>query len=234
MDENQVSPASDNKEPNADERIAELERKNAELSSRYAASSNEAIRLNQQLQAFQHESPRQNIPQRGQSAYERLVETGVDAGAIDEIVDAKVSARIQAAFDPIARGFQARNQMLAEHPEYAKDEANVAAFVQNDPKMSEMYNRMFSADPVGANDWAYMKYGASVQKTHKSGRGSREGVADAAIPTERSGESRRRPDDGDVSELRREIREKGKTPDLVDRYAKARLRQVIPDSFLNQ
>jgi len=238
MADEDISPAN---EPNAD-RVAELERQNAELQRRYAASSEEGKRLaqlNQQLQQQAFEPTRQAIPQRG-SPYDRLNETGVDAAAIDEIVERRLNEGIQKAFAPIAKGFQARQEMLAEHPDFGKWESDVAAWVHSDEKRRSRYESMFAADPMGANEWAYMGFGNAQQKNGKgsadtSRRASREESAHAAIPTERSGESRRRPDDGnELADIRKQMRERGKTPDLIDRYAKTRLGQAIPDSHLNQ
>jgi hypothetical protein len=238
MADQDISPAST--EPNAD-RISELERRNAELERRYAASSEEGKRLaqlNQQLQQSAFE-PRQAVPQRG-SPYDRLNEAGVDAGAVDEIVERRVSERIQQAFAPIAKGFQARQEMMAEHPDFAEHESQVAAFVQQDDRRKARYESMFQADPTGANEWAYLAYGAANQKNGKQAadttrRTMREEAAHAAIPTERSGETRRRPDDeSEVREAAKAVRDSGKSRESIERYAKLRLKQAIPDGFLSQ
>ena len=208
------------------------------------ASDREAKRLTEELRQeravrYAAENQRQNVPQRA-TAWDRLTESGVDAGAVDEIVERRVSERIQQAFAPITKGFQARQEMLAEHSDYAEHEANVAAFVQSDERRKTRYEAMFTADPAGANDWAYLAYGAANQKNGKAAsdnarRSVREESAHAAIPTERSGESRRRPsDESELAEAAKYVRDSGRSRDAVEKYAKLRLKNAIPDSHLNQ
>jgi hypothetical protein len=240
MDENQVDPAADNKEPNADQRIADLEARLADTQRRYAASSEEGKRLAQLNQQFQQQAfeSRQTVPQRSPSPYQSLIDSGVDAAAIDAIVDERVNTKIAAAFEPIAKGFQARTQMLASYPEYGKYEADIAAFVQSDPTVNERYQRIFSSDPIAANEYAYLKYGETTKRSHKNGtqREAREETAHAQIPSGRSGDARRQPQGNEAAlhEARRAVIESGYNKGAVNNFARQRLRQVITDEFLNQ
>lgn len=232
MADEDVSPGA-NRDPNAD-RIAELERQNAELQRRYAASSEEGKRLaqlNQQLQ-----QSRQIVPQRAATARDTLAEWGVPPDALEEVVNEKIGAAIQRAFQPITEGFKARNEMLAKYPDFGKFEADVASFVHNDPETSERYQKLFQVDPVAANEYAYLKFGAQEQKKPRArGANTREESAHAAIPTERAGEARRTPQENqELADAMEDVRKSGRSRDAVDRYAKLRLKQAISDQFLNQ
>ncbi len=210
------------------------------------ASDREAKRLAEELRQeravrYAAENQRQSVPQRGARHWtDQLVDLGVDPNPIREGIREESQQLINQAFGPITKGLQARQEMLAEDPEWAKYESDVAVWVQSDEKRKARYEALFSADPTGANQWAGMGWAKSQQKNGKVAEGvtrrsMREESAHAAIPTERSGESRRRPDEEvDLAEARKQVHDTGRSPAAVERYARLRLKQAIPDGFLNQ
>jgi len=123
---------------------------------------------------------------------------------------------------------------VTEHPDYVQFEQDVANFISSDPDLAKRYPRMFEADPEAAMEYAFLKFGDSRRRTGSEGQqANRSGIADAAIPGGRSGDSRRQPTDGDaVREAYERWRKSGSTADAAN-YAKTRLRGVITDDFLN-
>lgn len=200
-----------------------------------------AEQLEQQLQAALVENPRAAIPQRNggggntnhatPNPYDQLSEVGVPTEALREAIRAEVRQE----FEPISRGFQARGRMIAQHPDYTKFEADVAAFVQSDPELNQTYNRLFAADPVGAFEYAFLKFGDSRRRESRDpNQGTEEDRAHAAIPSNRSGDSRRAPNQDDaVAAAFKRFQETGSSF-AAREYAKARLRGVITDEFLMQ
>lgn len=211
-----------------------------ELKKAKRASGDEAKRLKnerdvfaQEVQRLQAEGQRQAVPQRGRPE-DRLNDLGIPVDAIDEIVN----ARIQKAFEPISQAYQGRNQMLSQYGnDYSKYEADVAAFVGADPNLNQTYQRIFQADPAGAMEYAFLKFGDSERKKHgqavKDGKAAAserdKDRAEAGIPTSRSGDTRV----NDVNGSQAELREAWENGDRA-RYIKLRLGQAIPDSFLNR
>lgn len=210
-----------------------------ELARAYRASGAEANKWKTaaeqalaKLEAFSAPNVRQDVPQRG-NAYERLSALGVPPDDIRDFIEPVIRESIRQEFAPIAEGIQARGKMLTRNKDYAKFEADVHAFVQSDPDLSQSYNRMFSADPVGAMEYAFLKFGDSSRKAHREKHNGDTSV-EAQIPSGRSGDSRRAPDAlGDVQKAYERYRETGSAQD-ARLYAKARLRGVIKDEFLNQ
>ena len=216
-----------------------------DLVKAYRASGVEAKRLADenrrkdellaQMQAQMVANPRQDVPNRNDPR-SRLDELGIPTDAIDAIVADRVEQRIQAAFMPLARSIEARGNVLAQYPDYQKFESDVAQFMRTDPALNQKYERMFQADPEGAMEYAFMKFGESRKKDHRQSSRERENgeAAHAAIPSSRSGEGRRPESQTDnVREAFKRYQETGSSRDAAA-YAKARLRTVIKDEFLNQ
>ena len=197
--------------------------------------------LEQQLQSVVAVNPRQDVPQRNgngqftsaQSPYDQLSEMGVPVDALRQAIRAEVGE----AFTPIAQGFQARGKLIAQHPDYTKFESDVAAYIQSDPELNQTYTRMFNADPVGAFEYAFLKFGDSRRRqssTRESNGDTGEDRAHAAIPSNRSGDSRQpKSNDDAVSAAYKRFQETGSSS-AAREYAKARLKNVISDEFLNQ
>jgi hypothetical protein len=203
----------------------------------YRASGEEARKLRERTQQVEQQyqalsqavaNPRPDVPQR-QSASQQLSDFGIPTDALD----AFVGERLQQAFQPITRGFEARGKVLGEYPDYARYESDVSQFVANDPTVNARYQAMFNVDPAGAMEYAYLKFGDSRRKTIPSQtQGSREQAVEASIPGSRQGGSPS-PANAENDMLARAWDHYKKTNDPVA-YAKARLRQVVPDEFLNQ
>jgi hypothetical protein len=237
MEETNGSPAPT--EPNADDRIADLEAKLADVNRRYAASSEEGKRLAQTVQQLQasYVQPRQNVPNR--APYEEELETvGMPLNALDQMIGNRVQQGIAQAFEPFQRGIQARQTMVGRYKDYNKFESETMEYVNSDPELQASYARTFQADPGVAAEWAYLKFGNDKRKAHGNrGGGSnspQEDQIEAQIPSQRSGDARRIPQDGGAVQEARRAWEQNKNPTTAALYAKARLKSAIPDEFLNQ
>lgn len=183
---------------------------------------------------------RQNVPdRRGMGAADRLSTFGVPVDALDEYVGGRIREAVDSALRPITRGVGARAQVVKDHPDYVQFEADVSAFIETDPLLSRVYPAMFEADPVGALEYAFLRFGDSRRRAAGGGGGNgagheRPGLADAAVPSSRSGDSRRAPDaQGDLETAFAQYQKTG-SPRDAERYARLRLRSVISDQFLNQ
>ena len=212
------------------------------------ASDQEAIKLRQradradelerqfaalQVQALQAQAnPRQDVRVRG-TLDDRLNDAGIPSMDIRELAREVVRAELE----PIARGVNARNTVLAQYPDYNKFESDVAQFIQSDPNLNQTYQRLFVADPVGAFEYAFLKFGESRRRTHQP-EGSeslmQEVGSHAGIPTSRSGDARRIDRSRDETASAWEQWQKTGSQRDANAYAKARLKTAISDDFLNQ
>jgi hypothetical protein len=205
-----------------------------ELVKGYRNSSAEAKRLvaeNQRLHEFLAANQRPEIPQRNRPE-DRLAEFGIPADALNEFVNERVGQ----ALAPLARGFEARGRVLNDYPDYNKFEADVAQFVNSDPEFSQRYARMFSADPVAAMELAFLKFGESKRKSAPPATAPNpQEMADAALPGNRAGDTRRTGEgtNSDVDEAWANYQKTGSNRD-AEAYAKARLKQAIPDEFFTR
>jgi hypothetical protein len=194
---------------------------------------NQQLRVQAQQWAAAAANPRPDIPTRSvpvQDPDSRLSELGVDTVALREFV----GRELQGAFAPIQQGFQARNQLLAQYPTYTKYESDVAAFVQSDPELSQAYPRLFAADPVRAMEYAFLKFGENRRSsTPGSGNVGNGEQVHAQIPGSRSGDARRQPADGDLQSKYERWQQTGNSRD-AQAFARARLKQVVTEDFLNQ
>jgi hypothetical protein len=210
----------------------------------YRESGSEAKRLRDELQKRDEllaqfltnggASPngRQSVPDRRQSSpEERLTEFGLPVSDMRDMVRGEV----RAALEPISQGIQARGKVVSEHPDYIQFEVDVAHYINTDPELSVRYPKMFSADPEGAMEYAFLKFGETRRRAAGApAGGTRESPADAAIPTSRAGDGRRGPDhDSAIREAFERFQKTGSSRDAAA-YAKARLRNVISDEFLSQ
>jgi hypothetical protein len=212
-----------------------------DLVKAYRASSGEAQRqrdrvedLEARMRQFESQFTRQPVTQRPDPA-SRLSEYGVPVDALQEYVGGIAQEVVSRAFEPVARGAMARNQLMSSYPDYQKFESDVARFIQEDNSLSTKYQRMFSVDPEAAMEFAYLKYGESQRKSSNGSqqREQEQARADAQIPSNRSGDARRAAAGGQDESLSRGWEHYQKTGDSRP-YVKARLRQAIPDDFLNR
>jgi len=209
-----------------------------DLVKAYRSSSDEGKRQRQRADTaeaaartlLEQQVQRQAVPQRGDPA-SRLAEYGVPVDALDEYV----RSRVNETFEPIARGAMARNSMLSSHPDYQKYEADVAQFINEDPSLSQSYQKLFAADPVSAMEFAFLKYGDVKRREHPNGDSTPQQIArsEAQIPSSRAGDARTQPAAQQDERLNRTWEHYQKTGD-PRAFAKARLSQAVSDDFLNK
>jgi hypothetical protein len=186
-----------------------------------------AEKVNSLEQTF-NQYQRPQVPTRFNSPDEELSTYGVPVNALD----AYVNQRLEKAFAPIAQGMQARQSVVARYPDYAKFESEVAKYVSENPELQSRYQRMFSADPESAMEYAMLKFTDSRRDSAPEKVSKKESARDAAIPSSRSGDSRgiTSSDNDDVARAKKHYQETG-DPQY---YGKARLRQIISDDFYNR
>lgn len=204
----------------------------------YRSSGEEAKRLREKAdkleglmtQMFEQQAANQRaVPNRSGRPEDRLTEFGVPVDALDEFV----AGRVAKAFEPVARGIQARQTIVGSHPDYVQFEQDVANFIGNDPDLSQRYPRMFEADPAAAMEYAFLKFSDSRRRSVGSQTQAVGGSVDASIPTSRVGDGRRGPDaDQDVRDAFERWQKSGSATDAAA-YARTRLRTAISDDFLN-
>jgi hypothetical protein len=205
-----------------------------ELARGYRNSGAEAKRLNAELQRKEEQiqsyaaNQRPDIPNRSRPE-DRLAEFGIPADALNEFVNERVGQ----ALAPLAAGFQARGRVLNEYPDYQKYEADVANYINSDPEFSQQYNRIFAADPAGAMQLAFLKFGENRRKNAPPPSAPNvQEMVDASLPGGRQGDSRRteQSDQGEIEEAFKRFQASGLQRD-AEAFAKLRIRQAIPDSF---
>jgi len=211
------------------------------LAQGYRNSSAEAQRLKaradaaeSQLQAMLAANQRPVYSQPPKTWEDQLMENGVDPAPIRLGIQQESRQIVQELFQPIAQGLQARGKIVAQHPDYLKFEQQVAAFIESDPQFSQSYNKMFSVDPLGAMEFAFLKYGDAQRRNAVPSPNGSLDPAHATIPTQRSGDSRRGEDPNDTIRAAYERYQQAPSSPNAYAYAKARLRTVITDEFLNQ
>ena len=211
-----------------------------ELKKGYRESGTEAKKQRERAEraesayqaALAQANPRQDVPSRN-TAGQRLTEYGIPVDALDEYVEQKVQSRLEERFQPIMRGLSARQEMVGKYKDYNKFESDMMEYVNSDPQLQQTYNRVFTADPVAAFEYAYLKYGHTKRGESRNGV-SEEEKSEAQIPSQRSGDTRRTPQaDVDVQRLL-EVYQQNPTRRNAEAYAKARLHGVIKEDFLRQ
>ncbi len=155
-----------------------------------------------------------------------------------ESLDAYLDQRITQAFAPIAEGLNARSKVLSEYPDWGKHEADVYQYVNSDPQLSQEYADIARVNPAAAMKYALRAYSDSKRRGHSGGNGATREVianetAQAQIPTNRPGETRQQGQGQDRAPVRAAFDHWQKTGDPVP-FSKARLREIIPDSFFQQ
>jgi hypothetical protein len=209
-----------------------------DLVKAYRSSSDEGKRQRQRADTAEAaargllEQQGQRSPQQRPDPASRLAEYGVPVDALDEYFN----ARFDRAFEPVAKGAMARNAMLSTHPDYQKYEAEVAQFINEDPNLSQSYQKLFGADPVAAMEFAFLKFGETKRRAAPgNGNGQptpqQQARAEAQIPSSRVGDAQRQPAGVQDERLRASWEHYQKSGD-PRAFAKERLRQVISDDFL--
>jgi hypothetical protein len=202
----------------------------------------EAIRQKQRADMLEQQaSQRQQVPPRGQDgrfqAHDpaaRLMEYGVPVDALQEYTAQMISSAVANAFSPITQGIHARDRLMSEYQDYSQHEASVARFVNEDPDFSARYQKMFSSDPVGAMDYAFLKYGERARK-QSSGNGVVSPMPqkiEAQIPSNRMGAGTA--PTSDRNEVLAKAWERYQKTGDPTAFARARLRETISDEFLSK
>lgn len=236
MSETNLSPAGNNTPPNADQRIADLERLLQETNQRYAASSEEGKRLAQRVQQFEQQfAERQPVPRR---AEDRLQEIGVDTGALNEFFQERLNQTFQPIIQQAQAQQQGRSRILAEYPNYNEFESKVSQFVESDPALSAAYQQAYTANPQVAMEYALLKYGEAQRRANPAGNGieHREQQAQAQVPNTSGGGQQRGSDHGPQERVQRAFEAWQQNPNryTAEAFAKARFAQVVPDEFLQR
>lgn len=209
----------------------------AALVQGYRASGAEAKKWREEAEKYQREqeaaNQRQPIPDRSNGA-NRLMDYGIPEDLLEEFVN----QRLERAFQPIAQSMTARSAVLSQYPDFVKFESDVAQFLESDRKLKETYERMFAADPAAAMEYAFLKFGDTRRRTGRQKERPPEAEAEALhaqVPTGRtgSGERRQEPANQDIQKAWEQFQKTGSSRD-AEAYAKARLKTVIKDDFLNQ
>lgn len=209
-----------------------------ELVKGYRASRDEVKRIQTEQAEFESQVRTfmaANQPQRPEPTdpYDRLTQLGVPADAVRDIV----SREVRSAFEPIGQALNARTQMVARHPDYVKFEPEVSQFLTTDRDTASAYQKMSTADPLGAMEYAYFKYGESKRSEQSDGDSGRPKMraaepTHAGQPAARSGEGRSQ-ETGD-QQATTDAWEHFKKTGQKEPYIKARLRRAYGDDFLNQ
>jgi len=219
--------------PSVEALVAAKKASDAEGKRLFDENQKKDLLLSQMLQnGLAEGTPRQSVPDRRSATPEdRMTEFGVPVDALKSIVRAEFAE----AFRPISNGLQARGQLVASHPDYVQFETDVAQFINTDPELSASYPKMFEVTPVQAMEYAFLKFTESRRKAlGGEPEASFPGRADAGIPTSRSGDGRREPGQDAAVQQAFERFQKTGTPQDAQAYAKARLKGVISDEFLQR
>lgn len=176
-------------------------------------------------------NPRQDVKRRDRPE-DRLTEFGVPVDALEEYVN----TRLQKAFEPVLAAANARSTIVGQYPDYVKFESDVNQFLQTDRELNDRVGRMAQGDPVGALEYAFLKFAEDRKGSVNLNRnGDQQSVIDAGIPSSRNGEGRRvsQGTDSDVQRAWEQYQKTG-SQEAVRTFVKARLKQVIPEDFLRQ
>ena len=208
-----------------------------ELVKAKRASDAELKRIAERLETVetQVQETRQQVPQRSATGYSgpasELDAMGIPVQALDAYFTEKFTTQL---LEPLAKlsqqQGQARSYMMATYGEdFSATEPKVRQFVASDPQLNERYQRMSATDPASADELAYLRY----RKAHpQQSRPDPERVAEAAIPSQRQGDSRdtSAQEQEAIAKLRQRAFETGSKGD-IQRFASARLRQAISKRF---
>jgi len=159
--------------PDPEERLQTLEGRFRELETRYKESSKEGRRLFEEnrhaqereralLQALEARQ-RSEAPDPNEAVRQTLSERGVPEEAVPVIVDLIRREGAQAAahevrqlMDPLLRTWEAQGRLETEFGEYPRRE--ILRYLDENPTAQARYESMLRADPLGAHEYALLKY----------------------------------------------------------------------------
>jgi hypothetical protein len=134
---------------------------------------------------------RVNPPPEQKNPYQELAEQGIDPSPIDRLLTAK----LQEFVGPLVAGARADEQVAATYPEFPQAKPMVRKFLNDRPELSQRYDVMWRQDPVGANEWAFLRWQREAGAPPAGPPAPPEpGKGDAALPGT-SGSARSVPDD---------------------------------------
>jgi hypothetical protein len=145
---------------------------------------------------------------------EELEGIGVPPELVERMIDEK--------FKALGEALSAMQVMEQRHPGFQAHAPAIGRFIESDPRLKSSYDRMSAADPAGALEWAGMKY----RQAHGGS------FPQSESPPQRPEMPPIVPGGNSAGQLF--------TDDIMAdrerrmRYIKMRLKQAIPDSFLNQ
>lgn len=170
----QVQDALDEEAPEPD--VADLQSQLTDLKRDYEASSREGKRLAElQRQSAERErsllqalqSPRPisqpepdrfrpdlsalGIPEEAAPVLDRLI-----AERAAEIGQRAAAQQVQAMMEPFLRAAEAQTHIDLELGDYPRQE--ISRFMAQNPSVKERYDKLLLADPVGAAEWALLRY----------------------------------------------------------------------------
>jgi len=103
---------------------------------------------------------------------EELSEAAIPVDALANLIREEAQNIVRETFEPLARGAQARSQMLEKYADYEKAERDLNNFLSANPDVNEKYTRMMNAGlEDAALEYAYLNFSRS-----------------AAVPTDASGQ----------------------------------------------
>ena len=121
-----------------------------EFEKGYWSSAQEATRIAAENKAFreilagqQRVNPAERVEARDE-ALEELREAAIPVEALDRLINERANRAIRAALEPIARGAQARNDMLDKFPEFEKTERELGLFLSANPEVNDEYQSLMA------------------------------------------------------------------------------------------
>lgn len=206
------------------------------LAHAYRASGQEAQRLRAENEALRQQftlaaNQSREVPQRNPDPYQELRDSAIPVDSLREVLRRELQQELR----PLLGAVQARTELLGRYPEYGQFESDVAAFIAADPQLSERLSRMAQADPAGASEYAFLRFGESRRRSHPAAENqeqTRQAMSDARIPTSRAGETRAVPAESDqnVAAAYDYFQKSGDPTALV----LARIRQSHSEDFLRK
>lgn len=207
----------------------------------YRASGEEAKRLKAELDKRDQllgqfltnggQNVRQDVPSRAPRPEDRLTDFGIPVPDLAQFIDERVNRGVESVLKPLHTMANARQKIVAQHPDYVRYEQDVAQFVETDPQLSVSYPQMFAADPVGAMEYALLKFTDSRRQSGVAPQQGANGKVDAGIPTSRAGEGRREPQgDAAIQEAFERFQRTGSSRD-AKAYSQARLGPLLKEQF---
>lgn len=178
-------------------------------------------------------NPAERMQQRDH--YAALNEIGIPVGDLQEAIKMEARKMVRDELAPLVAAGSAREQMIANYPDFQKFEPQLNQFLQANPEVNEQYQwalRNASQNPKAAQmamEWTYLRYGESERRNHGGAVQAEDtNPAPAAIPSS-SSQDRSGQQSGDIEQMKRAFEYGQKFGDWRA-YAHERLKGILPDS----